>query len=303
MSDSTRKSNSIISKKEILDFLISRTAIFVYSSLLSVVMLSLFQQYYTPNKQLVYTITSPKVLVNNNRYTSCFLCKDSIESYYVDFVLFNIGEQHVDFSDVLLDGKLILRTNDDISNLKVREIVKSRESLTVVPVVNHKGKSIEINFNGNEALEYEEGFFIRFKYFGTNKYNWTLESRIKGFKGKVKKIEPTFFAPVGNTFILQSHIFIIALWSLALIILAFYEYKSNEKIVKDSFYRGLLAFSLVGGLILVMYLLITDLRFSKKRPEWFKDEENIVIYKYFYDNCCDELKPELIVSGVSICNE
>lgn len=271
------------------DFLLSRTLIILFTLLVSYIGHKLTEHFRYDGDQLTYTFTEPKRQFDEKFYSGCLLCKDSINELYVDFILCNKGEKHLDFSRILNDRKMLIYSKNEVQNLQILDIVKSRANLRIAVTIENE-HTIALNFSEDEALEELDGLQLKFKYTGTSTTPWQLRERVKGYPKGISYLSPLYFI---SKDLLQGPMRVFGIMCIMGIfivltgVLPFYE----VGIVRYFWIAFGVAFLAFGA-----YFLIKDDRLNFRRPAFVESEMAIEQSKYLVD-CPTDLEVQNFIKA------
>jgi len=162
--------------------------------------------YYTPSELIAKkTNTDLKILYEN---------KEVNNIYFTNLILWNDGENYIDFSDFVTEKPIKFYSIDSIKILSVSLDKKSRKELKFE--YSKINDTVSINLSNDEALEYGDGVSFNILFTKLNDKNndlkFNLDSRIKGTKGFIYKDLKSFKK--------QNYISsIYVLWTIIIIIL------------------------------------------------------------------------------------
>jgi len=285
-------------KIKIKDFFKVETPIYFYSALLGLLVVTLMQPFNYKGDILSYTITNPKRLIDST-FTGCYMCNDSIEELYIDFVLFNKGNGYLDFSRILNEGIIQISASDSITNFEILNFIKTRKELPIetVPIKNGVG----LKFVGDEALEKLDGILLSIKYLGKPKTSWKVNSRVKGYVNGIKEIKPQMLL---DQEILNPSLYLtILLFFMGLVLFTIYRITNKEEI----FNRNLYLFGGILAIVASSYWVLKDDIFMHRKPK-IMDNKAIVKQTKYYPKCLrdnfilNDIKNRIEKKGGNICN-
>jgi hypothetical protein len=210
--------------------------------------------YYTPSELIAKkTNEDLKILYEN---------KEVSNIYFTNLILWNDGENYIDFSDFVKIKPIKFYSNDSIKILSVSLDKKSRKELKFD--YSKINDTVSIKLSNDEALEYGDGVSFNVLFTKLNDKNndlkFNLDSRIKGTKkGFIYKNLKNFKTQNFNSsiYILWTTIIIL----LCIRIITLYAFK------KDIIFRTTEFVFIITLIIITTYLTIQQIFFTTNL-EW-----------------------------------
>lgn len=244
-----------------LEVITERFVYFVLGSIIFLFIFNRFESFYSYNGVILNYATSTSKLIDKELYNKNTLHNDSLYRFKKELVIFNAGDEYLDFNRILNDRKVKFTFDGKVEKLKIKDINISRSNLDSLIDIQIHRNSVTLQFLGDEALETKDGMQIFLSYYGEENITISQENRIKGIPNGFKKVGFTYFDSINLRLI------IIGLILLFLGFMAFMVSNNSE------LFRPLLW--IIAGLILLIIALIqTDFK-NARTLEWIV--ENIII--------------------------
>lgn len=240
-----------------------------------------------------FSITPSELKLEGNKYTKCYTCPDSLYKLHKELVIFNRGQDYLDFDRILNDRRLVFQFQGEIKNLTIEKVEKSRSNISIKAGVNQN--SLTVDFIGDEALEEMEGIKLYLSYFGEPNLTYALENRIKGIP---KGFEYLSYGHFKSHDLWKSYGYLVYML-IFLLVIALLVYQYDESFSEVGW---ILKWVCVMCLIALIGINFNNDRINGRIPNWAVQDLNYSLWEVRED-CSEKIKLELIENGISICSK
>jgi len=258
----TERIRKTLKEKCTLEVITERLLYFALGSIIFSFIFNGCQSFYSYNGVILNYATSNSKLIDKELYDKNTLHNDSLYRFEKELVIFNAGDEYLDFSRILNDRKIKFTFNSKVENFKIEDINTSRSNLdSLIHIQIEDKNSVTLQFLGDEALETMDGIQIFLSYYGEENITISQENRIKGISNGLKKVGFAYFDWM-NLFLMIFGSIMLTFGIICLI-------SDNSKL----FFYSL--FSIIVGAVFLYFALIQIDFKNARNIEWVV--ENLII--------------------------